>query len=283
MNKPSDQNLEGGARDGGADGSLGEQLRRARLARNVSLREISDQTRITMRHLEAIESDDYKHLPGGIFNRSFVRAFARCVGFDEKRALDLYARTARDHGADVDEPLTSPHRSRVYTDGDTGRSPLFTFALSALVVGILCLGIYALWYAYERRFGGDAAGGAADAQKSAAAPKSAQSAQPQPAPTPEPAAAVPDKLQVELRARDKSFWVSWRQDEEKRQRGRIISPGGPESMTLERSINLKVGRGDVAHLEVLVNGQPARLPADAAGVGDVEVLITKDNYRQFLP
>ncbi|HEX7175564.1 MAG TPA: helix-turn-helix domain-containing protein [Pyrinomonadaceae bacterium] len=283
MNKPSDQNLEGGAREGGADGSLGEQLRRARLARGVSLREISDQTRITMRHLEAIEADEYKHLPGGIFNRSFVRAFARCVGFDDKRALDLYARTARDHGADVDEPLTSPHRSRIYTDGDTGRSPLLTFGLSALLVGILCLGIYALWYAYERRFGGVSTDGDESAQKSAAAQKGAQQSAPQSAPTPDPAAAtVPDKLQVELRARDKSFWVSWRQDEDKKQKGRIISPGGPESMTLEKSINLRVGRGDVANLEVLVNGQPARLPSDA-GVGDVEVLITKDNFRQFLP
>jgi cytoskeletal protein RodZ len=236
-----------------------------------------------MRHLEAIESDDYKHLPGGIFNRSFVRAFARCVGFDEKRALDLYASTSRDRGVEVDEPLTSPHRSRVYTDGDAGRSPLLTFALSALLVGILCLGIYALWYAYERRFGGVSTGGDAAAQKSAAAQKAGQSAPPQSASTPEAVAAVPDKLQIELRARDKSFWVSWRQDEEKKQRGRIISPGGPESMTLERSLSLKVGRGDVANLEVLVNGQPARLPADAAGTGDVEVLITKDNFRQYLP
>ena len=165
-----------------------------------------------------------------------------------------------------------------------GRSPALTFALSALLVGILCLGIYALWYAYERRFGGVSTGGDADAQKSAAAQKAGQqSAPPQSSPAPDAAAAVPDRLQVELRARGKSFWVSWRQDEEKKQRGRIISPGGPESLTLERSLSLKVGRADVASLEVLVNGQPARLPADAAGVGDVEVLITKDNFRQFLP
>ena len=87
--KTSEHTPEGGGRAEGADGSLGEQLRRAREARGVSLREISEHTRITMRHLEAIEADDYKHLPGGIFNKSFIKAYARQVGFDEARALEL--------------------------------------------------------------------------------------------------------------------------------------------------------------------------------------------------
>src|SRR5437763_15260426 len=55
--KTSDETPEGGTRAGGADGTLGEQLRRARNERGISLREISEQTRITMRHLEAIEAD----------------------------------------------------------------------------------------------------------------------------------------------------------------------------------------------------------------------------------
>jgi cytoskeletal protein RodZ len=61
-----------GGRAGGGEGSLGEQLRRARLERGVNLREVAEQTRITMRHLEAIEADDYNALPGGIFNKSFI-------------------------------------------------------------------------------------------------------------------------------------------------------------------------------------------------------------------
>ncbi len=44
--------------------SFGEQLRLAREARGISLREISDQTRISTRYLEAIESGDLKRLPG---------------------------------------------------------------------------------------------------------------------------------------------------------------------------------------------------------------------------
>ena len=64
--------------------TIGEQLRLAREERGMALREISDQTRISVPQLEAIESNDYKRLPGGVFNRSFVKAYARCVGYDEK-------------------------------------------------------------------------------------------------------------------------------------------------------------------------------------------------------
>ncbi len=71
--KNPEQTPEGGRAAGGAEGSLGEQLRRARMERGVGLREVSEQTRITMSNLEAIEADDFKPLPGGIFNKSFVK------------------------------------------------------------------------------------------------------------------------------------------------------------------------------------------------------------------
>src|SRR5918999_1004852 len=95
--------------------SFGEQLRLAREARGISLREISEQTRISTRYLEAIEADDYKRLPGGIFNRSFIKAYAKQIGFDEKAALEGYMRTAREQGED--EVTTTPYKSHVYTDG----------------------------------------------------------------------------------------------------------------------------------------------------------------------
>ena len=106
--KTSEQTPEGGRAGGSAEGSLGEQLRRARESRGVTLREVSEQTRITMRHLEAIEADDLKALPGGIFNKSFVKSYARHVGFPEAGALELYERTARDRGLHTDEVATSP-------------------------------------------------------------------------------------------------------------------------------------------------------------------------------
>src|SRR5918992_3673450 len=104
--------------------TIGERLRSAREERGIPLREISDQTRISVRYLEAIEANDYKRLPGGIFNRSFVRAYARCIGYDEKEAMEGYTRYMREHGESADEVVTTPLHSKVYTDTPATRSPV---------------------------------------------------------------------------------------------------------------------------------------------------------------
>src|SRR5215510_158749 len=106
--------------------SLGEQLRLAREGLGIPLREISNQTRISVRYLEAIELNEYQRLPGGIFNRSFVRAYARCVGYDEKVAIEDYTRYMREHGESPDDVVTTPHYSKVYTDTPATRSPVLT-------------------------------------------------------------------------------------------------------------------------------------------------------------
>ncbi len=117
--------------------TIGEQLRIAREERGISLREISDQTRISVHYLESIEANDYKRLPGGIFNRSFVKAYARSVGYDEKVAVEAYTRYMREQGEPGDEILTTPHHSKVYTDARATRSPVLTVVLAIVILAIL--------------------------------------------------------------------------------------------------------------------------------------------------
>jgi len=117
--------------------NIGEQLRLAREGRGIPLREISDQTRISMHYLEAIESNDYKRLPGGIFNRSFVKAYARYVGYDEKEAIEGYTRYMRDSGDSGEEVATTPFHSKVYTDAPATRSPVLTVVLAIVILAIL--------------------------------------------------------------------------------------------------------------------------------------------------
>src|SRR5499426_879711 len=95
--------------------TIGEKLRLAREERGIALRDISEQTRISIRYLEAIETDDYRRLPGGIFNRSFIRAYAKFIGYDEHNALEDYARTVRERGESDDEG-SKVRQSLVYTD-----------------------------------------------------------------------------------------------------------------------------------------------------------------------
>jgi cytoskeleton protein RodZ len=70
--------------------SFGEKLKLEREKRAITLEEISLSTKIGMRMLQALEEDKYNQLPGGIFNRGFVRAYAKHVGLDEDQAVADY-------------------------------------------------------------------------------------------------------------------------------------------------------------------------------------------------
>ena len=263
--KTSEQAPEGRA-GGGAEGSLGEQLRRARLERGVNLREVSEQTRITMRHLEAIEADDYKSLPGGIFNKSFIKSYARHVGFPEARALELYERTARERGFQNEEPATSPQRSRVYM-GDTSRSPLMTYGLSAVIVGLLILAVYG-GLRYYRRTDAEGPGAAPTPTPAAAASQPGAAA----TPAPPPAAAG---FKVQLKS-TRPFWLTSWQEGDKKKRGRFLKPDTPEDFEPTAPFNLHYDRVSADALQVTVNGRTLKTPADAT-----TWTITKDNYTQF--
>jgi cytoskeleton protein RodZ len=73
-----------------ARGTFGERLKRERELREVSMEEITSATRIGPRFLEALENEDWEQLPGGVFNRGFVRSVARYLGLDEEAFLAEY-------------------------------------------------------------------------------------------------------------------------------------------------------------------------------------------------
>lgn len=76
--------------------SFGETLKRERELRGVTLDEISLATRIATRFLRAIEEERWDDLPGGVFNRGFVRAMARYIGLDEENTVAEYVQAIGD-------------------------------------------------------------------------------------------------------------------------------------------------------------------------------------------
>lgn len=70
--------------------AFGERLQREREMRGITLDEIAKATKIGTRSLRALEEEDFRKLPGGIFNKGFVRAYARYVGIDEEQAVTDY-------------------------------------------------------------------------------------------------------------------------------------------------------------------------------------------------
>ena len=67
--------------------SFGARLKREREKRKISLDDISIATKIAPRFLSALEDDQFDQLPGGIFNKGFVRAYARHLGLDENQTI----------------------------------------------------------------------------------------------------------------------------------------------------------------------------------------------------
>src|ERR1039457_5684961 len=60
--------------------------------RGVSLEQIAESTKISIRSLEAIEQGDFRKLPGGIYNTSYIRQYARAIEYDESALLAFYTR-----------------------------------------------------------------------------------------------------------------------------------------------------------------------------------------------
>ena len=76
---------------------VGELLRSARARRGLALQQVSNETKIPLRYLEALEQDRLEVLPGGFYRRAHVRAYAQAVQLDP----GLLAQLERDLKASV--------------------------------------------------------------------------------------------------------------------------------------------------------------------------------------
>ena len=77
-------------------GAFGEKLRKQREQRGLELDAISNTTKISTRMLRALEDEHFDQLPGGVFNKGFVRAYARQVGLDEEEVIADYLTALRE-------------------------------------------------------------------------------------------------------------------------------------------------------------------------------------------
>lgn len=84
--------------------SFGEELRREREIRGISLKEIADATKISKRFLEAIEKNDHRTLPAPVFTRGFVREYARYLGLNVEEMVNRY-----NFASAGDERVEKPH------------------------------------------------------------------------------------------------------------------------------------------------------------------------------
>ena len=88
---------------------FGARMKRLREERGIALRDIADTTKISVSALEALERNDISRLPGGIFSRGFIRAYAEQIGVDpEVTVREFIARFPDDSVGDGSPYVPSP-------------------------------------------------------------------------------------------------------------------------------------------------------------------------------
>lgn len=241
--------------------SFGAWLRRQREMREITLREISEATKISLRYLEALEQERFDLLPAKVFARGFLRQYARYVGLDPDEAVNrLLVAEKEEGGEDEAEERSEAARGRW-----TPLEPSGTWKNVVLVAGlaVLLLALVFLVPWLIERLGSEER--AEEPPPGVALPEAVEERPaPPPAPTPEVSAAP---LEVTLDFRQ-NCWVEASVDGEPRVAEMRVQG---ESLQLQAQERVTLRLGNAGAVEVEVNGRPYDLGASPGEVRTVEI------------
>lgn len=254
--------------------SLGEKLRAAREERGISVSEVAEQTRIAPLYIQSIEDDNYKPLPGGIFNKGFVRSYARYIGFDEAEALAEYSRIVAQNEGTPDEDMRT-YRPEVLTDDRTGPSILPTIVFAGIILALMTGGVLFLVNYIQNQ----------PATTSVTpTPTPASSSANTPPATPEVAATngpTMQNLKVEFRTATEPISLSATSDG--KTSINTVTPSAPQVFEPRQSLRLSYAKSLAASAQLFINGKQIQLPAEPANPKriPIEIDINASNLQQI--
>jgi len=234
--------------------SLGEKLRTAREERGISISEVAEQTRISPLYLEAIDRNDYKTLPGGIFNKGFVRSYAKYVGVPEQDALQEYSRMMAE-SAPQEEGEVKAYRPEVLTDDRAATSIVPTIIFAAVILGLMSAGILFLvnYIRNERSEPPIAANTATNAgpMVNAVVNQPVQVGQ---------TGTVPamGNVRVEFRSLGSEIWLNAETDGTKS--AQTVSAGSQATFEPKERLTLSYSKSLAKAAQLSINGKPIALP-----------------------
>lgn len=252
--------------------SLGEKLRQAREERGISISEVAEQTRISSLYLKSIEDDNYKPLPGGIFNKGFVKAYAKYVGIDEQEALQDYARLVAQNEEVVDEGPPR-YRPEVLTDeARTASSMIPTIVFAGIILALMTGGIlFVVNYVQNQPDSPAVVTNSSNTATNVIANTAADATS-----TP---AATANEIRLEFRALSEKVSVTSTVD------GTLaydeVSPDAPKTYTAQQGLKLRYYRGFADKVQITLNGKQLAAPPPPAR-GNIEFEITRDNVAQIM-
>jgi cytoskeletal protein RodZ len=253
---------------------FGARLRDARERSGLTLREISARTRISLAYLEALERGEISRLPGGIFARAFVRAYAEQVGLDPERAVEDFLETFSEDGLAAGRAHVAIEDNQAI---ESDRRAAETVVKLLLVSVPLAIAVVYFSAGAERQSSSPAPAVSETHQVASVAPISLPV---------EPAVdsvAQPDAVDVHLQPLvvalrcTRDCWVSASSDGEP-VLTRVVSSGEAPVLRAQEELLLTVGDAGAATL--VINGELSGPLGRDAQV--VTMRVTPDNYRAFL-
>jgi cytoskeleton protein RodZ len=292
---------------------FGTYLRQAREKRGISLQQVSATTKISVRVLDALERNDPRKLPGGIFSRAFVRSYAREVGLDPEVVVSQFVSAFPDHAGGEATPAAA---SAVPDDPETfeSRRRAATTFLQLAGISLVVIAIVVFYLNMRRNAPTPpvkvvseatqeqrAAQAAAQAVSSPTSEPLAQQPSVQPGgqagatgtqatpPSPAPGTVTPPATTSSAPAgaadapltlaitSNAACWLVLTVDGA-RVVARTLEPG--EQVTFPVKSFVTIDAGNAGALAVTLNGKPARAIGKAGEV--VKTTITPDNFRTYL-
>ncbi len=116
---------------------IGARLKEAREARNMSLDDVQNETKIQNRYLQAIEKGDFSIMPGKFYTRAFIRQYAEAVGLDPELIMEEHANELP--SSSEEEYIQYTRLQRHKDETSTKGSAIFTF-LPKFIIGLLVIG-----------------------------------------------------------------------------------------------------------------------------------------------
>ncbi|MBK9216225.1 MAG: helix-turn-helix domain-containing protein [Chloracidobacterium sp.] len=255
--------------------TLGEKLRQAREARGLTLSEVSEQTRISALYLESIENDDYRGLPGGIFNKGFVKSYAKFVGIKEEEALSDYSQLMAQANI-AEESELKLYKPEVLTDDRSGPSMTPTIIVALVILTLMTGGILLLLN-YLQQPTDLVAENATPRPTASASVEGASNSAPTTSDVPDMAA-----LNVEFKAMNPVSVIATVDSEP--QKKSDVSAGSSLSFSPRESLTLNYNRWNAPNVQLSINGKVITLPAEPLDPKDRDRIIftiSRENLAQI--
>lgn len=266
---------------------FGAQLKQARESRGISLRQIATSTKISTVALEALERGDLSKLPGGIFSRAFVRAYAVEVGLDPDEIVSQFLVELGVHESQLGDDEVHPEVTaddRAFLEQQRRAALWLRVGVAVLVLLVIAV---VMWWQMSK--GAPQEDAAAVPQASAPAPDATQAADPTAASGPSVSESAPgggpasstSPVWIELTTTD-NCWVEVTTDG-RAVPGRVFAAGERQRFEATREIVLQVGNAGA--VTWTVNGRPGRALGAIGVVRTVTISpsTASDFYQQQTP